>query len=90
MHMQTLAPGSAGTKVQNCVAIAALDASKVRQIHIKSELNISTFFPAEVKASLRMVQAKTARNVKEGPTEALQDLLRKHNVSVSVEPREGR
>lgn len=88
--MHTLAPRSAGDKVQHGVAIAALNASKVRQIHKKSEVNDSAFFPAEVKASLRMVQAKTGRNVKECLTEAQQDPLRKHNVPVSVEPGEGR
>ena len=47
-------------------------------------MNISAYFPAEVKSSLRMVQAKTGSNVKGRLAEALRDLFRKHNVPVSV------
>ena len=65
-------------------------APKPRQIHKAGEVNISAYFPAEVKASLRMVQAKTGYNVKDCLAEALRDLFRKHNVPVSVEPGEGR
>ena len=64
---------------------ATTDAFKVRQIHKVGEVNISAYFPAEVKASLRMVQAKTGSNVKGCLAEALGDLFRKHNVPVSVE-----
>ena len=63
---------------------------KVRQIHKEGELNISAYFPADVKASLRMVQAKTGNNVKECLAEALRDLFRKHNVPPSVGLGEGR
>jgi predicted lipid-binding transport protein (Tim44 family) len=63
---------------------------KARQIHKAGEVNISAYFPAEVKASLRMVQAKTGYNVKDCLAEALRDLFRKHNVPVSAELREGR
>lgn len=83
MHRQRLATGIA-------VAVVTIDAPKVRQIHKEGEVNISAYFPAEVKASLRMVQAKTGNNVKECLTEALRDLFRKHNVPVSVELGEGR
>lgn len=67
------------------VTVAPIAAPKVRQIHKEGEVNISAYFPAEVKASLRMVQAKTGNNVKECLTEALHDLFRKHNVPMSVE-----
>jgi len=67
-----------------------MDAPKVRQIHKEGEVNISAYFPPEVKSSLRMVQAKTGNNVKECLAEALSDLFRKHNVPVSVESGEGR
>ncbi len=90
MHKQSLAPGSAVAGVQNGVAGATVDAPKARQIHKAGEVNISAYFPAEVKASLRMVQAKTGNNVKECLAEALGDLFRKYNVPVSVELREGR
>lgn len=60
-------------------------APKPRQIHKPGEVNISAYFPAEVKASLRMVQAKTGYNVKNCLAEALRDLFRKHNVPVSVD-----
>lgn len=63
---------------------------KSRQIHKAGEVNISAYFPAEVKASLRMVQAKTGYNLKNCLAEALNDLFRKHNVPVSVELGEGR
>lgn len=65
-------------------------ASKARQIHKPGEVNISAYFPAEVKASLRMVQAKTGYNVKGCLAEALRDLFKKHNVPVSTELGEGR
>jgi len=48
------------------------------------EVNISAYFPAEVKASLRMVQAKTGNNVKQCLAEALTDYFRKHNVPVTI------
>lgn len=66
------------------------DAPKTRQIHKAGEVNISAYFPAEVKASLRMVQAKTGYNVKDCLAEALRDLFRKHKVPVSLELGEGR
>lgn len=63
---------------------------KARQIHKAGEVNISAYFPAEVKASLRMVQAKTGYNLKDCLAEALRDLFTKHNVPVSLELGEGR
>ena len=63
---------------------------KTRQVHKAGEVNISAYFPAEVKASLRMVQAKTGYNLKDCLAEALLDLFRKHNVPISVELGEGR
>ena len=60
-----------------------------RQVHKTGEVNISAYFPAEVKASLRMVQAKTGYNLKDCLAEALRDLFRKHNVPVSIELGEG-
>ena len=90
MHKQRLAPGSAVATLRNGAVIATMDAPKVRPIHKEGEVNISAYFPAEVKASLRMVQAKTGNNVKECLAEALRDLFRKHNVPVSVKRGEGR
>lgn len=63
---------------------------KTRQIHKAGEVNVSAYFPAEVKASLRMVQAKTGYSLKACLAEALHDLFRKHNVPASVELGEGR
>ena len=48
------------------------------------EVNISAYFPAEVKSALRLVQAKTGKNVKQCLAEALADYFRKHNVPVTV------
>ena len=70
--------------------VTAAVAPKARQIHKPGEVNISAYFPAEVKASLRMVQAKTGYNLKDCLAEALHDLFRKHNVPVSVELGKGR
>jgi hypothetical protein len=55
-----------------------------RVIHGPGEVNISAYFPAEVKAALRHVQAKTGKNIKACLSEALQLLFRKHNVAVTV------
>jgi hypothetical protein len=61
---------------------------KNRQIHKSGEVNISAYFPVEVKASLRMVQAKTGNSVKDCLAEALRALFRKYNVPVSIESGE--
>lgn len=71
-------------------AVATIEAPKVRQIHKEGEVNISAYFPAEVKASLRMVQARTGNNVKDCLAEALRDLFIKHDVPVFVGLGEGR
>jgi len=57
---------------------------KVREVHKPNEVNISAYFPKEVKSALRMVQAKTGKNVKQCLSEALTDYFRKYNVPVSV------
>lgn len=67
-----------------------LVAPRPRQVHKAGEVNISAYFPAEVKASLRLVQAKTGYNLKDCLAEALHDLFRKHNIPVSVDLGEGR
>jgi hypothetical protein len=90
MHKQRQAPGGAVARVQAGVAVASVEAPKVRQMHKEGEVNISAYFPSEVKASLRMVQAKTGNNVKECLAEALRDLFSKHNVPVSLQLEEGR
>ena len=89
MHKQRLSPGSAAVGVENGGAGASVGAPRARQIHKEGEVNISAYFPAEVKASLRMVQAKTGNNVKECLAEALRDLFSKYNVPVAVDLREG-
>ena len=81
---------TAGKVRRDATAIASGAAPRVRQIHKEGEVNISAYFPAEVKASLRMVQAKTGNNVKDCLGEALRDLFRKHNVPVYVELGDGR
>lgn len=55
-----------------------------RVVHRPGEVNISAYFPAEVKSALRLVQAKTGKNVKQCLGEALADYFRKHNVPVTV------
>jgi hypothetical protein len=83
-------PEAAPVKAASKTKAATTEAPKVRQIHKVGEVNISAYFPAEVKASLRMVQAKTGNNVKNCLAEALRDLFRKYSVPVSVELGEGR
>ncbi len=55
-----------------------------RLVHKSGEVNISAYFPAEVKAALRQVQAKSGKNIKGCMSEALQMLFRKYNVPVTV------
>lgn len=55
-----------------------------REIHKPGEVNISAYFPPEVKAALRHVQAKTGKSIKSSLSEALQLLFRKYNVPVTV------
>jgi hypothetical protein len=55
-----------------------------RLVHKPGEVNISAYFPAEVKSALRLVQAKTGKNVKQCLAEALADYFRKYNVPVTV------
>jgi hypothetical protein len=74
----------------NASGVTVTVVPKTRQIHKAGEVNVSAYFPAEVKASLRMVQAKTGYSLKDCMAEALRDLFRKHNVPVSVELGEGR
>src|SRR4051794_19885292 len=49
----------------NPTAAAPSAGSKARPMHKEGEVNISAYLPAEMKASLRMVQAKTGNNVKQ-------------------------
>ena len=58
--------------------------ASARVVHKPGEVNISAYFPPEVKAALRQVQAKTGKNIKACLSEALQLLFRKHNVPVTV------
>ena len=75
---------------QNASGAATTDVPKTCQIHKAGVVNISAYFRAEVKASLRMVQAKTGYNLKDCLAEALRDLFRKYNVPASLELGEGR
>jgi len=82
--------GKRGRGAQNGAAGATVDTPKTRQIHKAGGVSISAYLPAEVKASLRIVQAKTGDIVKECLAEALGDIFRKYNAPVSVALREGR
>lgn len=90
MRNQVTPRASTVARAPHVVANVTTDAPKTRQIHKDGEVNISAYFPAEIKASLRMVQAKTGNNVKECLAEALRDLFKKYSVPVAAEPREGR
>lgn len=75
---------------QNASGVTTTVVPNTCQIHKAGEVNISAYFLAEVKASLRMVQAKTGYNLKGCLAESLRDLFRKHNVPTSSELGEGR
>lgn len=90
MRNQVTPPGSTVARAEHGVPNATTDTPKTRQIHKVGEVNISAYFPAEVKASLRLVQAKTGNNVKQCLAEALRDLFKKYKVPVSSELGEGR
>jgi len=86
-----VAHAMAAAKVgHDVLGVTHIVAPKTRQIQEAGEVNISAYRPAEVKASLRLVRAKTGYNLKGRLDEALRDLFRKHNVSVSFELGEGR
>ena len=82
---KTESPSSAGASI----APGETEA-KPREVHKPGEVNISAYFPSEVKAALRMAQAKTGKNVKQCLAEALQDFFRKHNVPVAVSIEQSR
>ena len=60
-------------------------ASRANPGRSPSDVNISAYFPAEVKAALRIVQAKTGKNVKQLLGEALNDIFRKYNVTAAYD-----
>lgn len=62
-------------------------AQPIRPIHKPGEVNISAYFPREVKSALRQVQAKTGKNIKSCLGEALAMLFRKYNVPVTVDDK---
>jgi len=63
---------------------------RAHRIRKACEVKMLAYFPADVKASLRMIQGMRGHNLKDCLTEALCDLFRKHNLSVSIELGEGR
>jgi hypothetical protein len=83
----TLAADEVG---HNASGVTASVMPKTRQIHKPGKVNFSAYLPAEVKASLRLVQAKTGHNLKDCLAEALRDLFQIHNVPVSVKLGKGR
>lgn len=81
---KTEQPAAAPAKALKTAAPRVVAPPPARQVHKPGEVNISAYFPAEVKSALRMAQAKTGKNVKQCLAEALQDFFRKHNVPVTV------
>ena len=66
-------------------AVADPKVSRANPGRLPSDVNISAYFPAEVKAALRIVQAKTGKNVKQLLGEALNDIFRKYNVTAAYD-----
>ncbi|ERV70180.1 TPA: hypothetical protein NR963_004194 [Pseudomonas aeruginosa] len=62
---------------------------QARQVHKEDEVNISAYFPADVKSCLRMVQSRNGKNVKDCLAEALLDLFIKHDVPVPLSMKMG-
>lgn len=62
---------------------------QARQVHKEGEVNISAYFPADVKSGLRMVQSRNGKNVKDCLAEALLDLFIKYDVPVPLSMKMG-
>lgn len=60
---------------------AAEEGARATPGRTPGEVNISAYFPPEMKAQLRIVQAKTGKNVKQLLGEALNDIFLKYNVA---------
>lgn len=59
-----------------------------KQANRVSKTNITGYFPHEVKASMRLVQAKTGDNMQDLLGEALNDLFAKYNVPQTAPVKE--
>lgn len=66
---------------------SGLTGPPTRPVHKPGDVNISAYFPREVKSALRQVQAKTGKNIKACLGEALAMLFRKYNVPVTVDDK---
>ena len=67
---------------------APVKAGRANPGRLPTDVNISAYVPAEVKAALRNVQAKTGKNVKQLLGEALNDIFRKYNVTAAYNDQE--
>jgi len=79
---KSVTPTNVSTK--STTTHAGGDDTRKRIVHKPGEVNISAYFPSEVKSALRLVQAKTGKNVKQCLAEALADYFRKYNVPVTL------
>lgn len=83
-----LEQAAAGRSAPDVIPPQGVENSKVGRANpgrSPSDVNISAYFPAEVKAALRIVQAKTGKNVKQLLGEALNDIFRKYNVTAAYD-----
>jgi hypothetical protein len=78
-------PWAAAKVGQSAGGVKPTAVPKSRQIHKAGAIDSSAYFPAELRASLHMVQGKTGSNLKDCLAAALRDFFRKHNAPISVE-----
>ena len=69
---------------------AVTDAAHARQASRVGKINVTGYFPPEVKASLRLVQARRGGTIQGILAEALNDLFAKYGVPETAPPDEGR
>jgi hypothetical protein len=69
---------------------AVPDDAQARQASRVGKVNVTGYFPPEVKASLRLVQARRGGTIQGILAEALNDLFAKYGVPETAPPDEGR
>jgi hypothetical protein len=71
-------------------AQTAVEDAHARQASRVGKVNVTGYFPPEVKASLRLVQARRGGTIQGILAEALNDLFAKYGVPETAPPDEGR
>jgi hypothetical protein len=69
-------------------SVAASDDGTARQASRVGKVNVTGYFPREVKASLRLVQARRGGTIQGILAEALNDLFAKYGVPETAPPED--